>query len=194
MNSTRMTLLHNLSNAVLFQVCWFVAILFDWLWAMPAFALLLFQVWAGGRIARAWPLLVIALIGVLADIVLLNLGVYSFPQPRLNLPGGEPVWMSMLWVAFVFTLPYSLDWLASKPRLFIPLCTAVGPISYSAGVKLEVMAFDWSALPVIAVLWGSVGVLITYCRPLYLRRGLRYPAQPAGLRESQPLSPLAPPD
>lgn len=158
--AARVALIHNLSNAALFQVCWFVAILFDWYWALPAFVLLVFQVWAGARVKMPWLLLGIAFIGIVADTVFLHLGVYSFPQDRLSLPGGEPIWMAMLWVAFVLTLPYSLDWLVQKRVGFLLACAVAGPLSYSAGVRLEVMAFDTSALPVIAGLWLAIGLLV----------------------------------
>ena len=162
--ASRIALIHNLSNAVLFQVCWFAAILLDWYWALPAFVLLVFQVWAGARVKTLWPLLGIALVGVLADTIFLHLGIYSFPQERLSLPGGEPVWMALLWVAFVLTLPYSLDWLVQKRLAFLLACAVAGPLSYSAGVRLEVMAFNWTALPVIAGLWAGIGLLVLSLR------------------------------
>lgn len=158
--ASRVALLHNLSNAVLFQLCWFAAILLDWYWALPVFLLLVFQVWAGAKVRNVWSLLGIALVGILADTLFVQLGVYGFPQDRLGLPGGEPVWMALLWVAFVLTLPYSMDWLVQKRNAFILACAVAGPLSYSAGVRLDVMAFEWTALPVIAALWVSIGLLV----------------------------------
>jgi len=158
--TSRVALIHNLTNAVLFQVCWFIAILFDWYWALPAFFLLVFQVWAGGRVKTPWPLLGIAIVGIVADTVFLQFGVYSFPQDRLSLPGGEPVWMALLWMGFVLTLPYSMDWLVQKRLVFLLACAVAGPLSYSAGMRLDVMTFDTAALPVIAGLWTVIGLLV----------------------------------
>jgi hypothetical protein len=172
-SSSRRLLLHNLANALLFQLCWFAAILLDWYWALPAFMLLVLQVWAGAKVRVLWPLLGIALAGIVADTIFVQFGVYSFPQERLTLPGGEPVWMALLWVAFVLTLPYSLNWLVQKRLAFIITCAVAGPLSYSAGVRLDVMAFGWTALPVIAGLWAGIGLLVQLSRSHSLRSGGR---------------------
>ena len=74
------------------------------------------------------------------------------------------MWGGWVGVGFGLTLPYSLDWLVQKRLAFLLACAVAGPLSYSAGVRLEGMAFNWTALPVIAGLWAGIGLLVLSLR------------------------------
>lgn len=156
-----------LINAVLFQALWFSAILTGWLLALgPLILLLLHFAWAETRRSIWVACLGLAGIGMLADSALLHLGVYSFPEETLYIPGLLPLWLSYMWLGFSACLPISLSWLFRSPWLLTSFFTAGGPLSYLAGRELGALEFSDSALWVLAGLWFGLSLLVLVARKM----------------------------
>ncbi|KZY27863.1 DUF2878 domain-containing protein [Oleiphilus sp. HI0086] len=159
--------LNRLLNAVLFQSCWFLAILSDWYLALCAFALLLVHfVRTNASTHNSLKLLYIACIGILIDSLLMHLGVYQFPNPELRTNDFIiPLWLIIMWCAFTLTLLSSLQWFLAKPYFFICLCCISGPASYLAGRHFGALHFADASLIFIILEWFVVGVLCTAIFP-----------------------------
>tara|TARA_R110002167_G_scaffold118753_12_gene295515 strand:+ start:25 stop:585 length:561 start_codon:yes stop_codon:yes gene_type:complete len=168
---------HVLTNALLFQVLWFVAILAGWYWALIPLAFMLTHLIV---IRSRMPvsillLLLLSCIGMIFDGILNYIGVYQFAVVSPQIPYLElPVWLACLWIGFCFTLPLSLAWLVKKPYFFVIACTLLGPISYLAGRRLEVLNFsdaniwflvlEWCLFSVVSLVFllPRLGVALTF--------------------------------
>lgn len=149
-------------NFLAFQAGWFACVLFaadgrPWLGPAVVLVLVVAQ-WAVLRrgVGDAVMLAGAGAFGFLADSVLVNAGIFGFPQvARL----GEPstLWMSALWVNFAMTIPLALAWLRGRPVLAAALGAVGGPLAYWGGVRLGAMELG-TELPLfaaaIAVEWA----------------------------------------
>jgi len=153
-------LLFNIVNALIFQVAWFVCIL----WGNPAAvlfavpALILHFLKTPTRTADTVAVGVAVLIGLAHDLVLIHGGHIVFAESAVF----PPFWLLCLWAMLGATLNHSMQWIYSRP-LWSSLSGAIaGPLSYLAGVKLS--AAYWSspqldilpimaAIPLIAAMW-----------------------------------------
>lgn len=149
-------------NAILFQVCWFLAILSDWLWALVALVLLVFH--AVMRFLNrklALRLVLIAAVGIVVDSIWMNLSIVEFTSVAGVLsPLFIPLWLMILWCAFVLTLNSSMAWLLQKPMWFVVACSVMGPVSYAAGRRLGALNFDDAHLLLLSLQWGLLACLI----------------------------------
>jgi hypothetical protein len=154
---------HNISNAVLFQFCWFTAILGEWYLALiPLVVMFVHLVFI--KATGLFILIVLSLIGMTFDSIYHYLGVYQFAPDTVFIPLlNIPLWLSMLWLAFCMTLPVSLAWMLRKPYLFVLGCSLLGPVSYMAGRRFGVLEFsdsnawflilEWSVFSLIALIF-----------------------------------------
>jgi hypothetical protein len=169
-------------NVLGYQFVWFTAVIGAGRGkAWPAIgAALLFAAWQlATSSGRALDLLLIAaalLFGVTIDGVAAVGGLvhYNAAAPALP-PGGAPLWILALWMAFALTLTRSLVWLEGRPRIGMLLGAVGAPLAYlSAARGWHAIAFaqpEWRGLLWLAAGWtaaitGLIGLL---------RRGLRTP-------------------
>ncbi len=157
---------------VCFQLLWFAAVLgaargSPWLGLLalaPYLAVELRTVPERGRwLARV---LVVGLVGSLADTLLAALGVLRHPLAPADWPTPlVPPFIAVLWVAFA-TLPrVSLAWLAPHPLLAAALGAVGGPLSFWAGTRTGAVAFG--AEPAVGV--AILALEYAIATPLLLR-------------------------
>ncbi len=103
---------------------------------------------------REWMLIgIIALVGCLWDLLMINTGVLVFPG-ALSL--GIPVWLISLWVLFATTFSHSMYWLSNHWWLAGMAAALFGPASYWSGglmngsqigeplfISVTVLALGW---------------------------------------------------
>lgn len=169
-------------NAVLFQVCWFTAVLAGGFWALLPLALMLMHFVRVIRFENLLTIVTLAGLGIAIDSFYLHMNVYQFAPaaelPLLNLP----VWLACLWVGFCLSLPLSLAWLVRKPYYFVPACAIFGPLSYLAGRQWQAVDFsdhhvlllvlEWAIFSIISVVFLQARLNGTYQQlPELLRRG-----------------------
>jgi hypothetical protein len=176
-----------LTNLLGYQAVWFIAVYGagagdSW----PALlAALIFATWQLARSAqRSSDLRLIGAalaLGMLLDGVLASTGLvrYAASAPALP-PGGAPLWILALWVAFALTLNHSLSWLKDRAPLAALLGVCGGPLAYlgagglAGAVSLPVPS--WPALTCLALGWGTALFCLALLAAAPPRRRIR-PAQ-----------------
>ncbi|MDX1451353.1 MAG: DUF2878 domain-containing protein [Oleiphilaceae bacterium] len=146
-------------NALVFQGLWFAAI-FDFIWvAGLCVAVLLVQGVMASWSSSLWRrLAAVAILGMSADATFTYLGWYQFPDDApLSTP--IPLWLSLLWLGFVCTLPLSLRWILNRPAVSTLVFAVAGCFSYAAGRALGALTFEDGVLLATASLWACVGLL-----------------------------------
>ncbi|MFT5591747.1 MAG: hypothetical protein ACI8SR_000102 [Oceanicoccus sp.] len=133
-------------NIILFQCTWFSLVTGPLLFGIVFLLCLLIHTSCTSRnvILDSVFYLLVLLFGVIADSLLMHLGVYQF---GLGLDAWSnqaliPVWLICLWLAFALTLKRSLNWLFSYPWLMLILLAVLGPLSYYAGSQLNPLRFQ----------------------------------------------------
>lgn len=130
----------NILNAVLFQSCWFIAVLLKTEYALFAIAAVLAVYFYSIRNHQASLshmaifLLLFSLVGFLGDsLIAFNTGlVYN-----RNLGMLGPVWLLVLWMAFATTLMFSMKWIFMNAWLTVFVGVFIAPLSYVAGIYLS---------------------------------------------------------
>lgn len=176
---------HVVINGLIFQACWFLALLVSWQAGLIALAILLVHGLQYEPKARSYlGLAGIVGVGVLFDFSWVQLSWITFvDENRLNLL-GFPVWLMVSWLAFCLTLDSSLSWLTKKRALFPWLCMVLGPVSYSAGERLGVIEIHGLGLFALAFEWLVVGKLVVLNLARYERIKENYGAVEAEARSS----------
>lgn len=185
----------SLTNLLLFNVCWFVAVAGAAqgdVWIGPlAFAGLvaLHLAWGTPRGQRGRELLylvAIGLAGTLADTALHRFGLITYPTSTGAWPWAlVPPWITALWIGFA-TLPrLSLAWLARRPWWWASAFAAVGgPLSFYGGVHLGPIGPGgelWTTLGALALEYGLMMPLMLRCAPAHTNDE-RAPAQGRDVR------------
>ncbi|NVJ51807.1 MAG: DUF2878 domain-containing protein [Gammaproteobacteria bacterium] len=146
------------NNFVAFQLGWLACALLHNSYAVIVVASLLVwlyfaEPWSKVRMALT---VQIAVIGIMMDIALTWLGIYTFDSPYLILP----FWLVLLWFLFASTLSVSLRWVLNNSLYsFVGGCI-IGPAAYWGGVQFNALAvssnfdFIW-----VALAWGVAMVL-----------------------------------
>jgi hypothetical protein len=149
-----------LTNALLFQLGWFAAVLgaagdLPWIGVLAAAAIAAVHL---ARAARPLPELALLTVAVVAgagfDTLIVQAGWLRFDSGML-VAGTAPVWMVALWANFATTLNVSMRLLRSR-LLVAALFGAIGaPLAYYAGGKLGAVEFiaTGPALGAIAAGW-----------------------------------------
>lgn len=154
-----------IANLLGYQLVWFAAVYgagrgWPWLGVIAAAAFAAWQLRCSRQRALDVRLLGLALIlGVLLDGTLALSGTlrYAAAAPALP-PGGAPVWILSLWVAFALTLNHSLRYLRGRPLLAALLGAIGGPLAYAGAGRLsQAVTFApprWQALACVGAGWG----------------------------------------
>ncbi|MBR7888877.1 DUF2878 domain-containing protein [Marinomonas sp. A79] len=148
-------------NAILFQLVWFVCLLFGSAWALAATAVYLFlHHHYFMRSRREWRLLLTFLfLGLVVDGILFQIGVFSFVDPNIQTVAFPPVWLLCLWVCVGSLFAHSLSFLRSRYVLAALMGTLGPTMSYFAGAKLAGIALAqpmFISLLIVAVIWAFV--------------------------------------
>lgn len=152
---------HMLINAVLFQLCWFSAVLMASYWALLPLGLMFLHYLQVRGTTGLLIVILLGVLGILFDSLYLYLGIYHLDAqtavlPLLNLP----VWLACLWLGFCLSLPLSLAWLVKKPAYFIVGCMILGPVSYMAGRRLQAIDFSDINIGFLVLEWAVFAFLI----------------------------------
>jgi hypothetical protein len=150
---TEITTRHIIVNALLFQLCWFTAVLAGGYWAiLPVVLMLLHYLAVKGRAAIP-QVLILTCFGVVFDSLYLYLNVYEFQRGAALPLLGLPVWLCCLWLAFCLCLPVSLAWLVKKIYVFMLACALLGPLSYVAGRQAGAIQFMNEEIAFLVMQW-----------------------------------------
>jgi hypothetical protein len=130
----------NIANAVLFQACWFIAVMTMTIYAFAAIALVLVVYFyslnrsENNVMHRAVFLIVFSLVGYLGDsLVAWKTGlIYSRHLDML-----APLWLMVLWLAFATTLKFSMRWIFTNSWLTLFIGLFIAPLSYVAGIHIS---------------------------------------------------------
>jgi hypothetical protein len=130
----------NIANAVLFQTCWFIAVMTMTIYAFAAIALVLVVYFyslnrsENNVMHRAVFLIVFSLVGYLGDsLIAWKTGlIYSRHLDML-----APLWLMVLWLAFATTLKFSMRWIFTNSWLTLFIGLFIAPLSYVAGIHLS---------------------------------------------------------
>jgi hypothetical protein len=157
-----------ISNLLFTQLAWFAAVLGAAnglpVWgALAALAVVPWHLHLAPRPRREAALIaVVALVGTVADTVVLGQGVlaYTSGQWTAALP---PAWMGALWAVFATSLNVTLRWLHGRPLLAALIGAVAGPLAFFSGTRLGAATLlePWTALAWLALAWAIV--LPTLC-------------------------------
>lgn len=126
-------------NAVLFQLAWFAAALLTEYAAGIILSLLVLHFYLSPCRKTDSKLLLLAPIGWLTDILLIQYGVFYADQTQW------PLWLALLWAMFAISLNHSLKWTMNIAPLWLVLIGAVaGTSSYLAAINFNAL---FSSLP-----------------------------------------------
>lgn len=154
--------MNKLTNAILFQACWFSAIMVSWQLALLPFALLLAHCLVVEKQSHPYAKLAfLACLGLLLDRLWFHLGWFRMPEPFRPDLVGMPIWLVMMWSAFVLTLNSSLAWYQRYPSVFVIVCAVAGPLSYFAGQRLGVINITSMGFVALTLQWALIAFWVT---------------------------------
>lgn len=145
-----------LINAFLYQLGWFVCVLFGGLAAL-GYTLVVVAFHFSVVTNYKWDLLAIPvaiLIGLAHDNLLGFLGVLDFPGG-----GWAPFWLTCLWALLGLSLNHAMRWFYERRWAAILFGGLGGPLAYFGGVRLSDVEWGWSpvwGLLLMALLWTCV--------------------------------------
>jgi hypothetical protein len=163
-------MIHLIINAVLINIAWLVTVVpaaQGMTWAGPAFSLLWLAVhstyYTRTRLADISLCILAAIIGYLADSLLVITGVMSFPELTQQ---GSPstVWMVALWINLALTLNHSLRWLHNRLLFAAILGTGAAALAYYTGNKLGAINLDLGVMSLlyIGLMWFAAMPLLVW--------------------------------
>lgn len=92
----------------------------------------------------------IAIAGFVLDLALIQLGVFYFE--------AFPIWLMIIWMAFVLSLGHSLQWLQRYSFYIVSIISSIsGMLSYWAGNRFEAVQFPNGVLLtaiILMALWA----------------------------------------
>ncbi len=161
-----------LGNLLGYQAVWFLTVYgagagLAWPAVLAATLFALWQLTVSGE--RRGDLFLIGgalALGMLIDGTLARSGLvlYASAAPALP-PGGAPLWILALWVAFALTLNHSLRWLRGRMLPAVLAGAVGGPLAYLAAARLSgavsFAAPAWQALALLALGWAVALALLT---------------------------------
>ena len=161
-----------LTNAVLFQLCWFASVLcaangLPWVGPVTVCAWL---VWHLQRVSaqRAHETKLVvgaALFGWTADSILISMGLVVFPA-HAQLGLLSPIWMVGLWAGLSATLSHSLAWLRGHWLIASIHGAIAGPAAYRAGQALGALSLDEpAAYLALAAVYGAATPILLALSP-----------------------------
>lgn len=141
----------------LFQPISFQAMWFSLVWGGNAWLALAMIILASHYLLSPTPkqdiqILVLAAAGFVIDLLLSQLGVFSFAQ--------QPLWLGVLWVAFVLNFGHSLRFLRKLKPIYLMGVSAIGgAYAYWLSFQLGAVGFPLGTtltLGIVAINFGIV--------------------------------------
>nr|WP_166260001.1 DUF2878 domain-containing protein [Marinobacter salicampi] len=156
----------SLVNLLLFQLGWFLCVLFPGLLsATAAFGLvgIHLALVSQHRSRELQFILLGTVLGSLLDGLWFQLGVMTDSSGTVF---WTPVWLVGMWALFLTTLAHSLSWMGSRPWLPFVLAPIAGPFAYWSASELGavVLPAGWSSLLALALGWLVIFPLLMYIR------------------------------
>lgn len=164
----RESMTRTLYNLLGYQAVWFAAVGGAghalW-WAGPLVALLFaaghfgWAVSAADRAADLRLMAIAALCGIVLDGTFAYTGLIDYRGNAVSLPpGGAPLWILSMWMAFALTLRHSLGAVCRRPTLAALVGAVFGPLAYLGAERGFAAAAlgepRWQVLTALAVGWA----------------------------------------
>jgi hypothetical protein len=124
--------------------------------AAPLAVVAIHVLFAANRTAELRLVAIAALVGLVAEISILGLGLARYALSEIS-ESVPPSWLVGLWMAFATTITSGLSWLQGRLLLSAVLGAAFAPLSYYAGAGLGGMDLTEPAvrsLSGIGVVWA----------------------------------------
>jgi len=102
-------------------------------------------------------ILFVGLLGFFIESFHMHSGILSYSGYIHSNNFFPPLWIICMWLGFGGTLNYSMFWMKGRWFLMIVSGVVFGPISYLAGVKLNVLSFNFSdifTIVILSIIWG----------------------------------------
>ncbi|WP_303289581.1 DUF2878 domain-containing protein [Marinobacter sp. SS5-14b] len=158
----------NLLNFLLFQVGWFVCVLFPGLPAVALaglFLLIHLLLVSQARFAELQFIGVGVVLGGLLDTLWFRAGVLGLAGTESVL--AAPLWLIAIWAIFMTTLCHSLSWVAQRPWLPFVLAPFAGSLAYWSASKLGVVTLPDLTFSLAAI---ALGWLVLFPLLLFIRK------------------------
>ena len=143
------------ANIIFYQLVWFGTVLGGQNLLLPLCGLVALHVYLSrGRREELLVMGSCASLGLLADVLLTQFGVYQFNPAPSVLP--VPIWLVVLWLAFVGTFRLALNYFMKRPLLAVIAAVTGAPVSYLAAARLGAVSLPYGSLHtavIIAVVW-----------------------------------------
>ena len=153
--------MNKIVNALLFQACWFSAVMHSWELAMaPLLCLLGHSVWKERGQHDYLGLAALVTFGLAFDTFMFQLGIFVSPSQEVAAVLGMPLWLMAMWCAFSLTLSSSLSWYTRFPRVFIGVTALAGPLSYWGGMRLGALTIEPVGFVLLAFEWGLIAYMV----------------------------------
>lgn len=147
-------------NAILYQLIWFLCILYDNRGALLGLVLIGIHFVFSSRKREDFTLLILFLAtGLIIDGTLHFTGFFTFTKTGWPIP----FWLAVIWMGFSLTVNHSLQWLQERPILCSILGGIGGPLAYWAGVRLGAAGFTLplpAALLLLSLIWAIIVPLL----------------------------------
>jgi len=146
----------NLLNFILFQVVWFVCVIYQnpgLYLAIPCILVLLLtsSLAHGSLLADIKLIILLSLLALLIDGTLISTGVFI-----LSSSAQPAYWLLVIWIGFSLTLNHSLKPIVKQPVIATISGAIFGPLAYHAGMVLGAIQFGLPAYyiyPLLAIIW-----------------------------------------
>ncbi|WP_062265248.1 DUF2878 domain-containing protein [Endozoicomonas arenosclerae] len=159
--------------SIAFNLFWLLMVLGqdEYLW-LGAFFLL--ASWFASPDSALFALL-IAVQGILMDVILGRLGVFSFDSVFI------PLWLVILWLGFATFIWHVRDQICDRsPGLIVLLGGAGGMMSYLAGARLGAVTLPWNSYLTASILFAC-WVLFSALILLWLKHYKKMSGKEAGV-------------
>lgn len=167
--------MNKIVNAVLFQACWFSAVMHSWsLAVLPLLCLLFHGLWQERGKHDYSKLALLVAFGFVFDTLMFQAGFFASPTADVASVFGMPLWLMAMWCAFSLTLGSSLNWYVSYPRVFIAVTALAGPLSYWGGMRLGAITIEPAGFALLALEWGFIAFMVVR----FLGEGKSIPSGP----------------
>ena len=151
-------------QAVSFQIIWPTTVLGGNQWLILPLCILLLHFILSPCRQKDLQIMALALMGIATDMALMQLGVFVFSE--------WPLWLLVLWFAFVLNFGHSLAFLRRLQVIWLILIGAVGGCyAYLASWKLGAVELPlglWATSCILLVLWAIIFPLLVKA-DLYIR-------------------------